>query len=559
MKLFSVALAILIFSTRLFAAQAPESEPEPPRLCVLIVVDQLIPDQFERLEPWLDGGLGRLWNEGRVYRRAKLAHGLTFTAPGHVSAATGVFPSRHGVVANRWFDRDTRKSVYCCKDDEARMVTSAGVQSEQKDYRRSPMLAQVPGIAHYIEANAQGARTISICAKDRAAVALAGRAGELALWWDSRHASGFVGSSFYSEQLPEWVRAWNASWEERASGYVWERSFEGELRGANVAEDEREGEYAANGWTRSMPHHFREVAAESKQGERNRLAKQVYESALGDEFVAEMALQALATDEYGTDDTLDLFALAFASTDTAGHLFGPNSVEVTDVILRLDKLLARIFADLDNRVGKGRWVCGFTSDHGVLDLPEELVRREIGAVRVPKKQVSADRLALKSYIAQLHGEHLVLKVQSEGVFLDQARIAELELDEAEVRKEVQAFALQNLTGVDQAFTQEQIVAALESGTSNALLRLASRSYFEGRSPDVFLQPKPWHLLGEVGGTTHGSPYVYDRKIPLIFLGANFAAESRFEPASSCDLVPTLLGACGVETDFGFDGRDLTDR
>ncbi len=555
MSFFGAALAALALSTtHLAAAQTPE--PEQPRLCVMIVVDQLIPEQLERLEPWLDGGLGRLWKEGRVYRRAQLAHGLTFTAPGHVSAATGMWPVNHGVVANRWYDRETRRSVYCCEDPEARMVSNAGVQVEEKDYRRSPVLSFVPTIAHHIEAHAEGARTISICAKDRAAVGMAGRAGELALWWDWRTAAGFVTSSFYSESLPEWVREWNLGWRERASGYLWKRSFEGELVGAAVAEDERDGEYAVNGWTRSMPHQFREVEAGASKKERSRLAKQVYESALGDEFVADLTLRALATGEYGTDETLDLLAASFASTDTAGHLFGPFSVEVTDVVLRLDALLGKIFKDLDERVGEGRWVCGLTSDHGVLALPEELVKRGLGGVRVPKKQVGADRKALADHIAKLHAGGLVLKTATEGVYLDRAKMAELKLDAVKVREDVRDYALSEMTAIAQAYTQEEIELAIYQGTDDALLELAARSYVSNRSPDVFLQHKPWHLMGEVGGTTHGSPYEYDRRIPLLFLGAPFAAEARFEHATSCDMVPTLLHACGIETEFKFDGADL---
>lgn len=552
MKLIAAAIAAIASSFA--SAETPTTE--PPRLCVLIVVDQLIPEQLERLEPWLDGGLGRMWREGRVYRRAQLDHALTFTAPGHVSAATGMWPSHHGVVANRWYDRETRRNVYCCEDPDARMVTADGVQSDQKDYRRSPVLSAAPSISHFVEAHAEGARTIAICAKDRAAIALAGRAGELAIWWDWRQASGFVGSSFYGDSIPDWVNAWNKDWRERASGYLWEKSYEGELRGAGVAPDERDGEYSINGWTRSMPHKFREVAADAPTKELSRLGKQVYESALSDQFVADLTMRALATNEYGTDATLDLLAVSFASTDTVGHLFGPFSVEVTDVVLRLDALLAKIFADLDERVGKGRWVCGLTADHGVLALPEELVQRGVGARRVPKKQVAGDRRALKAHIAKLNGEDLVLKIQPEGVYLDQVRMAELKLDAEQVRKDVREYAVANLAGVARGYTQEEIKAAIASGTDDAMLCLASNSYFAGRSPDVFLQQEPWCLLGEVAGTTHGSPYAYDLRVPLMFLGPGFESEMRFEHATSCDLVPTLLSASGIETDHAFDGRDL---
>lgn len=547
----------LVFLAFLALGARAQDSVQPPRLCVVVLVDQLIPEQLERLEPWLEGGLGRLWREGRVFRRASLAHGVSFTAPGHVSAATGVYPSRHGVVANAWYDRSSRKGVYCCEDDSARLVTNDGVQPEAKVYRRSPALCEVPGIATHVKSAGQGGRALSICGKDRAAIALAGRGGDLALWWDWRTGSGFAGSSFYTDELPEWVRTWNESWSAQASGFVWEPVTKGELEGSGTAVDDRDGEFQAHGWTRSMPHEFPRLTEESPPKQVSRLARLVYESALADEFTAQLAIEALRSGEFGTDDSLDLLALAFASTDTTGHLFGPYSREVTDVVVRLDRLLGEILRELDERVGDGRWVLALTSDHGVLELPESLRARDVDARRVPLSELEADRNALSQHLEREFGESLVLRQQAEGIYLNHQLMREKGIDAGRVRASTRDFLAAKADWVHAGHTLDEIQDALRDGTDNALLRLASRSYFEGRSPDVFVQQKPGYLLAEAAGTTHGTPYDYDRDIPLLFYGPGFAAGHRFEPATSCDLVPTLLDALGVAVDFEFDGRVLS--
>ena len=63
----------------------------PPRLVVVIAVDQLI---RERLDPALPGGLGRIAREGRVFTDAAHQHARTETCPGHVVILTGRQPGR---------------------------------------------------------------------------------------------------------------------------------------------------------------------------------------------------------------------------------------------------------------------------------------------------------------------------------------------------------------------------------------------------------------------------------------------------------------------------------
>jgi arylsulfatase A-like enzyme len=78
----------------------------------------------------------------------------------------------------------------------------------------------------------------------------------------------------------------------------------------------------------------------------------------------------------------------------------------------------------------------------------------------------------------------------------------------------------------------------------------------GRAPDVVLRMQPWLLFEMAEGTSHGSPYPYDRRVPLAFLGPGVKAQSRFDAASPTDAVPTLLSLVGHSPVAGLDGRAL---
>jgi arylsulfatase A-like enzyme len=58
------------------------------------------------------------------------------------------------------------------------------------------------------------------------------------------------------------------------------------------------------------------------------------------------------------------------------------------------------------------------------------------------------------------------------------------------------------------------------------------------------------------GSTHGSPYWYDRHVPLIFYGAGVEAGETAEPVLTVDVAPTLARMIGIAVPEGLDGRPL---
>jgi hypothetical protein len=522
----------------LLALQQPKPA-APPRLVVLIAVDQLVPEQLQRLAPHLSGGFRRFLDQGAVFWRATVDYACTETGPGHASFATGRYPARHGIVGNQFVLRGAEgpKSVYCVDDETTRPVTGAGLGEGASN---SPARLVGEAFGDLLRARVPNANRVTIAGKDRSAVLMGGREAEAVLWW----SGGFSSSSAYGEALPEFATVWNAAWRERARGWKWERELPGEPAAYGTGADARAGETPLGGGTlpRTLPN---DDAA---------LDRAVVVSPLLDYFTLELATLALDAAELGRDDATDYLGLSLSACDVLGHLYGPDSVEVTDLLLRDDRDLGRFFATLDQKVGAGRWLACLSADHGVLDLPEVLRDQGVGARRVSGGELEALKASVTEALAAAHPEagELGLVYEDLGFSFDEARVRAAGLDPVELRALVAEVA-EEQPFVAAAYTLEELMA---QDSDDPWLTLYQRCTCDGRGPDVALRPHPWLLFGLPMGTSHGSPYPYDRRVPLAFLGGKVKPQQRFDPASPVDAVPTLLTLLGLPVPEGLDGRVL---
>lgn len=518
---------------------------ERPRLCVLIAVDQMIPEQLERLEPWLEGGLGRLAREGLVFRQAFLPYGVTETGPGHVTLSTGRLPARHGVIANQWIDAESGRSVYCVEDAEARSVTGAG--PAPRPGSRSWRNVRGPGLGDLLRETFPAARVVSIAGKDRSAVGMGGARPDVVLWWD-RSGTGFQSSTYYCEVLPPFVHAWNAAWHERVPAR-WEPLLDAPLAGSGTYLGLHDGRPSPRGrgslpQTLPLPDAATLADADARSGALSRLASRVYDSPFVDTLVIDVAERSLEVLELGRDPArVDLLALGLSACDVVGHSYGPYSFEVTDLLLRLDRELGRLFRRLDADLGPGAWMAVLSADHGVLELPEELARRGVGARRVEGRELAQAMQRVAGALEERLGvPGASLRREASGLYLGRAELRAAGVGLAEARA-VAREALLAVPWIARAWSREELSMA-DPALADPWLTLALASYDPERGPDVVYHLRPWHLLGRSSGTSHGSPYPYDRRVPLVFLGPGFAPGTDHDPVSILDVVPTILDRVG---------------
>lgn len=547
------------FASAQGAAPAGVSPRERPRLVVMVAVDQMIPAQLERLAPLLHGGLGRFQHRGLRFREASLGYGDTETGPGHATYGTGTFPRQHGIVGNDWVLPEERSPSYCVADPDARRVAASGVVAGAG---MSPRNIRRPGLIDHLKVLDPRSIGFAVSSKDRSAIGMSGQRPELALWWD-RADGGFVTSTWYAERQPAWLVEFNANWlaSFRAEfGGGWKPLDVPTLDGTDTAPDDSPGEAPYNG-RHVFPYPAPKLDGEWDAQTRAEVAAVVYGSPAGDQLVVDLARRAVVELELGQDEHVDVLCVSLSSCDTVGHAFGPRSREVTDVLLRADRQLELLFADLDRRVGPSRWIASLSADHGVLDLPEALRARGIGAERVSSKTISATVKEMRARLEERFGADFFLMYDVRGVRLSWQAITAAGFSVEEVRREAaRVLEKEGRAWLERAWTLDEIRdAARDPAGASGWKRAWANSFDEQRTPDLTFQSKPWKLLAVGAGTTHGTPYDYDARVPLAFYGDCFPAGESFEPAASADALPTLMAALGLELPAGLDGRSRLPR
>ena len=539
------------------AADAPAGVPiEVPRLIVFLSIDQLIPEQMERLEGHFTGGLARLRQEGAYLTDAALPYSASETGPGHATMGTGCLPKTHGIVGNVLYLREDGGSLYCVGDADARDVTPLGIDLEKGSKSARNLLR--PTLGDHLKRANPASKVFTISGKDRSAICLAGLTGDLALWWEYKY--GFCSSDAYVQALPEYVLAFNKAWPAEAVGLVWEPSFAPENTPPQTAADDRGGEGHFPGGGHVFPHKFTGERGEILEGEAlETLAKQVKYSPWGDRYTMRMAKAMLEREGLGLDDAPDLLGISLSGPDLVGHSFGPYSVEVTDCLLHLDRDLGGLFAAIDDAVGKDRWVLAMTADHGVMPLPESDSKLHgiSGMRRVTKEQVKEANGHVAEALKEAFGEDnrgrgLRPIFRGGNLYFDRVDLARRKVFATQARK-VAGESLLELDWVARVYPLEELAGLEPTGDSIlASFRLAHRDRY---SPDVTILQKRGILVGWDTGTTHGSPYDYDRRIPVYFWGKPFEQGAIAGEAGSQDMVPTLLKLLGLSVG-GLDGKVL---
>jgi predicted AlkP superfamily pyrophosphatase or phosphodiesterase len=503
------------------------SRAEGPALVVLVVVDQLRSDLLDRYDHLFTGGLRRLLDHGVVYRNATHDHAETSTAPGHTTLATGVFPTRHGVVGNSWSEfRDGEwVSVYSMEDLDAPILGHPDMPG------RSPANMYRGGLPDWILARDAEARVVSVSRKDRGAIGLAGRA-RAEVYWLSPTTGRFITSSWYTDAYPAWIARFNDEvMPEVYAQMSWESTVPPEairLTRPDTSAYERDGRNTY------FPHRAADVVDASDPSAVNQWRYD--DTPFPDD--ATLALARTAVDELalGLRGHVDYLGVALSQTDLVGHRFGPLSREQLDNLLRLDRGLGEFFSFLDEEVGAGRWIIGFSADHGVGDLPEHAAEVGVDARRLTR----ADAVRLRE--------------EAEAAAQGRTGIDR----EAAVREAVAAIPV-----VGAAYTFSEIESVDPAVEPDSFALLYSRSHsrerilsYPGRF-GVHFRYAPNTLEVDADPASHGSPYYYDRHVPLIFMGGSGVSSGiSHERASTVDMAPTLAWLAGIDAPNDLDGRVL---
>ncbi len=529
------ALLALAVATSVGSTQ----QAEPPRLIVVVSVDQMRADYITRYRSQLVDALRRLTHEGAVFTDAHQDHAVTHTAPGHASISTGVFPSRSGIVANEWWDRKANRRIYAVEDSDAAIVGHNAAPG------RSPANLLQDALGDWLKRASPSSKVFSVGIKDRSAILMGGKSPDGVYWYDY-DTGRLITSTYYRADYPEWVAAFNDS--SLVNSYFaggWQR-----LLPADAYYLSREDAFAAeaDGVQTQFPHAFNGGAVSASYYRR------LPYSPFGDQLIFEFAKKLITEEEVGADQVADLLFIAASAADYIGHDYGPFSHEAQDYYLRLDRMLGDFMRFLDGQVGAGNYTLVLTGDHGVLPMPEELARRGVKSRRVHTSELQN---AIAPALRQAMSDAAISvqpSIQFVGGFVLYFPGTDMPPEKLRTMRGGFASSLAKAAFARDVFTYDELLAG---EGSRPFFELFRRSFHADRAPDVTMLMHEYDLLSSASrGTSHGSAYPYDTHVPLIFWGPGIPAGTYDARVRSVDIAPTVSNLLGIVVPAGLDGRSL---
>jgi predicted AlkP superfamily pyrophosphatase or phosphodiesterase len=241
----------------------------------------------------------------------------------------------------------------------------------------------------------------------------------------------------------------------------------------------------------------------------------------------------------------DLLAISLAATDYVGHRYGTRGTEMCLQMFALDRELGSFFAQLDSQ-GLD-YAVALTSDHGGQDLPERL--RLLGVSEAKRVDASLSAAAMGRAIGDKLGIRGPVLIGDYGgdVYVDR------KLRPQDKKKVItEALAAYRAHGdVEAAFSADEIKrspAPTATPDRWTLLERAKASFDPVRSGDIFVVIRRY--VTPIRDTkssvaTHGSPWDYDRRVPIVFWRRGMARSDRDQPIETADIMPTLAAMLGM--------------
>ncbi|MCT4629834.1 alkaline phosphatase PafA [Winogradskyella sp.] len=521
-----------------------EKSDSKPKLIVGIVVDQMRYDYLTRFEAKFgEGGFKRMIREGFNCKNNHFNYIPTKTAAGHASIYTGTTPRYHGIIGNSWFDKTINESVYCVRDNSYESVGTASTDGQMSPHR---MTTTTFSDENRLFTQMQG-KTIGISIKDRGAVLPAGHSANAAYWFRGKDEGAWISSTFYMNALPKWVNDFNAS--NISSDYLkeWNTLYpiETYTESGNDLNNFEDGFKSKT--TATFPYDLKVLSKDN--GGYDILKSTPY----GNSLTTDFAIAAIEGEQLGKDNHTDVLTVSFSSTDYVGHNFGVNAKETHDTYLRLDKDLERFFNYLDSYVGEGEYTVFLTADHGAPYVPAFLNSHRIPGGLLDFNTLKADLNEL--LLSKFNTNDLVLKISNEQVFLNHEAITSNNIELADVENTI----------INKLLDYEMVNKAFKGGIVNnsafqdGVELLLKNGYNQKRSGDIVIVMEssvfsdgPWNKKG----TDHGSGYVYDTHVPLLFFGAGIKQGETYKKTVITDIAPTISALLGISFPNGTTGNVL---
>lgn len=538
----------LVLGAFLVAGSLVAQPANTPKLVVGIVVDQMRQEYLYRYErKFGDGGFKRLMSQGFMLKNGHYNYVPTYTGPGHASVYSGTTPSVHGIIGNDWYDKTIGKGVNCVGDERQKPVGSEGGNGDVSPWR---MLSST--ISDELElATQRRSKVIGISMKDRGAVLPAGHNPDGAYWFDGT-TGNFISSTYYKPGLPTWLEKFNEL--KLADKYLsqeWKTLYPIDQYKESGPDD---SPYETKLKGKEKPVFPYNLAELRKQ---NGNYDYIISTPFGNDILADLAIAAIEGESMGKDEWSDMLAISFSATDYVGHAMGPNSIELEDVYIRLDKTIETLLSKLDAYVGKGQYTIFLTADHAVADVPAYLKDLKLPGDNL---KMAALKSGLIDHLKQHFDKPVIEDMSGDQIFLN-SQVFTGDPRSSGVDYLVATELIRNYLirqeGIAEVFTRQVLQSADygETGIKGSV----KRGYHTKRSGDLIIVMEPgWIGSSATTGTTHGSPYTYDTHVPIIFFGFGVRAGSSVQYHPITDIAPTISVILKTKFPSGCTGQPVVE-
>lgn len=516
-----------------------------PKLVVGIMVDQMRWDYLYRFyERYGNGGFKRMLNEGFSCENTYINYIPSVTGIGHATVYTGSVPAIHGIAGNDWIIQATGKNMYCAADSTAVTVGSTTTEAGKMSPRN--LLATTMTDELRLATNFRS-KVIAIASKDRGAILPGGRTANAAYWYDA-NSGNWITSTYYMQSLPAWVSRFNE--QKLAEKYLkqdWNTLYPINTYLQSTKDDSPyEGKFAGT----ASPTFPVKTSGMMANGF-GILSNTPYGSSL----TLDMAKAAVENEDLGADAITDFLAVSVSSPDYVGHQFGPNSIEVEDTYLRLDRDLATFFTYLDSKVGKGNYSVFLTADHAAAHNAGFLIDNKVNAgVFLTSAHLNTLNTLLEK---EFKAKNLIRSFSNYQVSLNYGAIEANKLSEADIKKRAIEF-LNKQEGVAFVVDMEE---AQTANIPNAFRDIILNGYNRERSGVIQIILKPGWYSGTSArstGATHGSLNPVDTHIPLVFMGWGIKQGKSNNTYHMTDIAPTISGLLHIQEPNGNIGKPINE-
>ena len=530
----------LSFSFNTFAQRRKDIPPEKPKLIIGLVIEDMRYDYLTRFwDNFGKNGFKRLINEGTLCKDANYDYMLTQTAPGFATIATGCNPVVHGIVSDYWYKRIKKLSTFAVFYDKVKTVGAS------KDiYPYAPVNILTTTFTDELKLFNNGkSKVIGISFNPEAAVLPVGHMGDAAYWFDDI-SGNWITSTYYCDSLPVWVKNFN---DKKFPDIYKERDWLPLLSKSDYHSGSKNGNSENIGF--STENKFaRQITKFLRKDNYAVLRATPYGITLTKDF----AISAILNEDLGEDNYTDFISIGFASTAKVSESCGPNSVELEDLYIRLDKELAHFLNFVDEQFGKKNVLIYLTSDHGSAYPPEELT-----ANRIPAGTFNADRaiMLLRTYLNAVYDKgNWVTAYHNKQIYLNHTSIEDAGLKLNAVQDVVAQFIIQ-FTGVANTVTSTTLE---QSHFNTGIFSFIQNSYNQKRSGDIYINLEPgWIEKGDYISTAN-SANKYDRHVPLIWYGWKIKRAKISRTIYIKDIAPTISNFIDIPFPNGCTGNIIKE-